>query len=195
MPLLDGCSLAQWLEDDATLELPIAFWYARQVAEALAALEAGGWMHADVKPSNILVSPSGHVTLIDLGFARHSDERSSIVDRPVLGTLSYMAPEVVYSTLGGDIRSDVYSLGVTLFEMLTGRLPFDAQDVAELAAQHRLELPGDLRALVPHVPTRGARLVHQMLSKEPLRRPSPGELIDRLARLEIETFALRGTGH
>jgi serine/threonine protein kinase len=107
------------------------------VAEALDALHAAGWMHADVKPSNVFVSSSGHVTLIDLGFARSADERGSIADRPLLGTLNYMAPEVLYSSRGGDIRSDVYSLGVTLFEMLTGRLPFDSQDVAELASQQR----------------------------------------------------------
>jgi serine/threonine protein kinase len=82
-------------------------------------------------------------------------------------------------------------LGVTLFEMLAGRLPFDAEDIADLATQHRQELPGDLRSLVPHLPTRAARLIHQMLSKEPLRRPSAHELIDRLAVLEIETFAER----
>ena len=81
--------------------------------------------------------------------------------------------------------------------MLTGRLPFDADDIAELAAQHRQELPGDLRSLVPHLPTRAARLVHQMLAKEPLRRPLPSDLVDRLAALEIETFAgapLAGAG-
>ena len=89
--------------------------------------------------------------------------------------MNYIAPELLYSALGGDFRSDIYSLGVTLFEMLTGRLPFDGEDIAELASQHRQELPGDLRSLVPHLPTRAARLVHQMLAKEPLRRPPPRE--------------------
>ena len=78
-----------------------------------------------------------------------------------------------------------------MLEMLTGRLPFDAEDVAELAAQHRQELPGDLRSLAPHVPTRTARLVHQMLAKEPLRRPVPQDLVQRLAAIEIESFAER----
>ena len=62
-----------------------------------------------------------------------ADETVSIAERPVLGTINYIAPEMLFSALGGDHRSDIYSLGVTLFEMLTGRLPFDAQDVAELA--------------------------------------------------------------
>jgi serine/threonine protein kinase len=191
MPLLEGWTLARRLEVQAPLDLSVAFWVGRQVAEALDALHQAGWMHADVKPSNIIVSRNGHVTLIDLGFARATDEAPSIAERPVVGTLNYAAPEILCSALAGDIRSDIYSLGVTLFEILTGHLPFDAQDVAELAAQHRQETPADLRGLVPHLPTRAARLVHRMLSKEPLRRPLPSDVIDRLAALEIETFAER----
>jgi eukaryotic-like serine/threonine-protein kinase len=191
MPFLAGRTLAEQLRRQISLELPLAFWFARQVAEALEALHQAGWMHCDVKPSNIFISPAGHVTLIDLGFARHSQESSSATDRPVLGTINYIAPELLYSALGGDFKSDIYSLGVTLFEMLTGRLPFDGQDIAELALQHRQELPGDLRSLVPHLPTRAARLVSQMLSKEPLRRPPPHDVIERLRTLEIVTFAER----
>jgi serine/threonine-protein kinase len=193
MPFLEGQALDEQLRVQGQLDLPVAFWIARQVAQALEALNQAGWMHCDVKPSNILVSPHGHATLIDLGFARQVEEKGSIADRPVLGTIQYLAPEMLYSALGGDIRSDVYSLGVTLFEMLTGRVPFDADDIAELANQHRQELPGDLRSLVPHLPTRAARLTHQMLAKEPLRRPLPGDLVNRLATLEIETFAERGS--
>jgi eukaryotic-like serine/threonine-protein kinase len=192
MPLLAGCSLAADLRVRAPLELPLAFWFARQVAEALAALHQAGWMHCDVKPSNILISPAGHVTLIDLGFARHIDESNAATDRPVLGTINYIAPEILYSAAGGNLKSDVYSLGVTLFEMLTGRLPFDGEDIAELALQHRQARPTNVRGLVPHLPTRGARLVNQMLAKEPLRRPPPQDVVERLMALEIETFADRG---
>jgi eukaryotic-like serine/threonine-protein kinase len=191
MPLLQGDTLARRLEARTPVDLSVAFWIGRQVAQALHALHNAGWMHADVKPSNILIGPNGHATLIDLGFARATNEAGSIADRPIVGTLNYAAPEIVYSTVGGDIRSDVYSLGVTLFEILTGRLPFDAQDIAELAAQHRHSPLGDLRGLVPHLPTRGARLIRSMLAKEPLRRPMPQELIPRLAALEVETFAER----
>ncbi len=191
MPLLEGQSLAERLRAVDPIQLPVALWIARQVAEALDALHRAGWTHGDVKPKNIVVSSGGHATLVDFGFARASHECNSIADRPILGTVHYIAPEVLYSALGGDIRSDVYSLGVTLFEMLTGRLPFDSQDVAELAAQHRQEPPADLRGLVPHLPTRAARLVHHMLSKEPLRRPLPRDVVDRLAALEIVTFAER----
>lgn len=191
MPLLEGCSLDEQLRRNRALDLPLLFWIARQAAEAIAALEAAGWMHGDVKPSNLLVSPAGHVTLIDLGFATPTSQQALIVDRPLLGTLNYMAPELLYSSGGGTVRSDVYSLGVTLFELLTGRLPFDADDVAELAAQHRQTLPADLRHHQPRIPVRAARLVQQMLAKEPLRRPTPAEVVERLIALEIETFAER----
>jgi serine/threonine-protein kinase len=190
MPNLDGRTLAQTL-DKGPLDLPVALWIARQAAEALEALHAAGWTHGDVKPSNILLSTSGHATLIDLGFARTSLERCSLVDRPVLGTIQYMAPEQLSSTWMADIRSDVYSLGVTLFEMFVGRTPFGAEEVSELAVQHRQDLPGDLRSLVPHLPTRAARLVQHMLAKQPLRRPAPQEVVRRLTALEIDTFAER----
>jgi serine/threonine-protein kinase len=197
MPRLEGQTLESVLVQSEGgqregLVASHALWIARQIAEALAALYDSSWMHADVKPSNVFLSPTGHVTLIDLGFARRLDEMSNVASRPILGTLNYMAPEMLVSGLKADIRSDIYSLGVTLFRMLTGRLPFDVRDVAQLAEQHRQNVPGNLRVLAPLVPTRVARLVRQMLAKEPLRRPqTPRELIERLARLEIETFSDR----
>jgi serine/threonine-protein kinase len=192
MPLLEGRTLAREIAGGQRPTLPLALWIARQVAEALEALDAAGWMHADVKPSNIFVSPTGHATLIDLGLARRRGENTPLCSRPIAGTLAYMAPEMILSTLAADTRSDLYSLGVTLFELLTGRLPFNGSDAAQLAAQHCQELPADLRILAPHLPTRVARLVRQMLAKEPLRRPqTPLELVERLTALEIETFAER----
>ncbi len=191
MPWLEGSTLAGHLAG-ASLDLPVILWTARQVAEALEALRLAGWMHGDVKPSNTFISPEGHVTLLDLGFARRPDETGSVVDRCVLGTCNYIAPETITSALRTDIRSDIYSLGVMLFEMLSGRLPFLGDDAAELAIQHKQAAVPDLRRLAPHLPTGIVRLVREMLAKEPLRRPqTPREVIDRLAALEIDTFAQR----
>ena len=192
MPLLAGATLEETLAGGKRTPLPVALWIVRQAAEALDALHQAGWMHADVKPSNIFVAASGHVTLLDLGFARRPEEGGSAVDRSVCGTVRYIAPEMVTSALRPDIRSDIYSLGVTLYELLAGRTPFEGDDLASLAEQHRQSEPPELRTLAPQLPLAVARLVHRMLAKEPLRRPqTPRELIERLTALEIETFAER----
>jgi serine/threonine protein kinase len=192
MPWLAGRTLARLQAERGPLDLPKVLWIARQVGEALDALHQAGWMHADVKPGNIFVSPEGHVTLLDLGFARRRDEIGSVVDRCVVGTCNYIAPEMITSALRPDIRSDVYSLGVVLFELLAGRLPFTGSNLAELATQHKQARPPDLCRLAPQLPRPVVRLVNEMLAKEPLRRPqTPAELIDRLVELEIETFGQR----
>ncbi|MEX2121445.1 MAG: serine/threonine-protein kinase [Pirellulales bacterium] len=196
MPWLGGSTLADTIgrfrSGGSPPALPLALWLIRQVAQALAALHQHGWMHADVKPGNIIISPEGHATLLDLGFARMPAESGSLVDRCVAGTMQYVAPEMITSALRPDIRSDIYSLGVTLFELLTGRLPFAGSELAQLAEQHRQVEPPDVRALVPQLPSDVGRLVHRMLAKEPLRRPqTPAELIERLAALEIATFDQR----
>jgi serine/threonine protein kinase len=190
MPWIEGSTLSAVVAKDNRPELPLALWIVRQTAEALAALDAAGWLHADVKPANIMVSPEGHATLLDLGCARRSHEAGETADGALTGTIAYMAPERLTSALRADIRGDIFSLGVTLFELLTGQLPFDAADMAALARAHRQNEPRDVRQLAPHVPHTVAQLVQQMLAKEPLRRPqTPGELVARLAALEIDSFA------
>jgi serine/threonine-protein kinase len=192
-PKLDGTTLSQLILDEERLSLPLALWIARQIADGLAALyETTGMIHADVKPANILVSPTGHATLIDFGFVQTSAEASQWATRPLAGTLAYIAPEMVTSALAAGPRSDIYSLGVTLYEMLTGRRPWDSDDPGELATLHREAKPTDIRALRPDVPKPVADLVHSMLAKDPLRRPAAAdELAPRLMRLEIGCFAMR----
>jgi serine/threonine-protein kinase len=190
MPHLPGKTLRQLLESRQLLAPPAAFWIARQVAEALSALHDFGWLHGDVKPENILVAPDGHATLLDLGFARRIDQEGSAVSRQALGTFNYIAPESVTSTLGSDGRSDIYSLGATLYEALTGRLPLVGRTLAEMASQHRQARPACIRSLLPHLPQPAASLVHRMLAKHPLRRPQTArEVVHRLVALEVESFA------
>lgn len=192
MPRLPGTSLdrpAARRRLSATMCLCVA----RQVAEALAALHERDWIHADVKPGNILVSPAGQATLLDLGFAQRADELRDFVRRPLLGAPAYLAPEAFTSTSGVDARSDLYSLGATLFELLAGRPPFFGATAADLAQQHLTAAPPDLRRLAPQLPSEVARLVEELLAKQPLRRPhSAGELVDRLVALEVLTFDDRG---
>lgn len=190
-PWLEGQTVASQLSQGA-LEVPTALWIARQVAEALGSLHAHGWMHGDVKPANIFLSPHGHVTLLDLGFARRSDEACAPSRFIVMGTCEYLAPEVVTPAMKPDHRSDLYSLGIMLFEMIAGRLPFRGQDAASCVEAHCRECPPDLRGVAPRTPQPVARLVRELLAKEPLRRPqTSAEVSARLLRLEIDCFALR----
>jgi serine/threonine-protein kinase len=190
MPKLPGSNLAQMLDEGYRPAIPVAIWIVRQIAEGLAAVyEQTGMMHADVKPANMIVAPTGHTTLIDFGFAHSSQEASSWTDRPVVGTLNYIAPEMLTSTLAADIRSDIYSLGITLYELLTQRLPLESDDPHELVDLHRQAKPVCIRKIRPTVPPTVAALVHQMLAKDPLRRPGNyGELVSQLVRLEVALF-------
>lgn len=190
-PKLDGRSLAAILEQSGTLPLPVTLWIARQVAEALSALhKTAGMIHADVKPSNMVVSPDGHATLIDLGFTHAPVEARHWSARPVVGTLNYIAPEAITSSLATELSSDLYSLGVTLYEMITGRLPFDASTPDELVRLHRETAPTYIRDRAPELPKAVASLVHRMLAKETLRRPeSAAAVAEELMRLEIECFS------
>lgn len=192
-PKLDGTDLAQIIANQGRLEIPLALWIARQTADGLTALaDATGMIHADVKPANIFISPTGHATLIDFGFVQTTAEARNWATRPVAGTLAYIAPEMVTSAYAAGARSDVYSLGVTLYEMLAGRRPFDSDDPATLATHQRESKPADVRTHRPEVPEPVAALVTSMLAKDPLRRPdSARALASQLIRLEIDSFTLR----
>ncbi len=191
LPHLKGESLAAMLAGGRRPSLPQALWIARQACEALTALaEQAGVIHADVKPSNLMIAPDGHTTLLDLGFCQTPSEARNWASRPVVGTLNYIAPERVTSACAADTRSDLYSLGATLYEMLAGHPPFQAAGPAELIAMHRQAKPRCLRDARLGMPKPVASLVHRLLAKEPLRRPdSPAAVADELARLEIACFA------
>lgn len=187
MPWLSGATLGRRMTSPP--DLPSVLWTIRQTAEALDGLHSAGWMHGDIKPDNIVVSPDGHATLIDLGFARAIEAAASAADRLLLGTANYIAPEALTSQSRSDVRSDIYSLGVVLFQLLCGRLPFQGNSLSELAWQHRQARAPDLLELAPGLPSSLIRLVQEMVARDPFHRPRTcGELVGRLMDLEIATF-------
>jgi serine/threonine-protein kinase len=192
MPLLTGHTAEERLARGDVFSLPDALWIARQTAEALDAVHRTGYLHGDVKPGNLMLSREGHTTLLDLGFARELCETGSALDRPVVGTIHYLAPELLTSTTRADERSDLYSLGATLFELLAGRPPFGVKSLEDLAeAQQGGEAP-NLRALAPQVPAEVADLVRRLLARDPARRPRRAmQAVRELISLEIATLAER----
>lgn len=190
MPYIDGVSVADALKKVGRFIIPQALWFVRQTGEALQALHQRGWLHGDVKPANIIVSANGHATLSDLGLARPL-EASKSSEQPFTGSMAYACPETFNPNVPCGAGSDVYSLGVTLHELLTASRPFNDQDPTDLAAAHLTRRPPDPRLVVPQLPPRVSRLLRQMLAKDPLRRPTVPELIDWLVDLEVETFSER----
>ncbi len=184
MPYVAGSDLSEQLESSQSLSVHQAIWIARQVAEALVSLHDHGWIHADIKPSNIRLGESGHATLIDLGFARRLDSDECRPQGPLFGTPRYTAPERLSPHSPTEAKSDVYSLGVVMFEMLTGDLP----SVMPRDRASRATDPRRLRAQIPHDI---AHLVRQMLHMEPLRRPSAAEVVNALVAAEIDSLLER----
>lgn len=197
MPWLAGKTLRQTLNSEKPLHLPVALGLARQLAEAMEALHLAGWMHSDIKPENTRVGTNGHLTLLDLGFARRLEdgevrERGRDYSDCLVGDLRYAAPEALTSTFRRGVQGDIYSLGVILFELLAGRPPFLAREASALVNAHLREAPPDLRRLAPLIPGDLARWARTLLAKDPLRRPrSTAEVVRELTRWEIETFLER----
>ncbi len=192
MPRVWGQTLAHLLTTGRPIPAASAIWITRQLAQGLTAVHDAGWIHGDVKPDNIVISTSGHATLIDLGFAQrvqlHLPCCSRQCDRQ--GTLRYIPPEMLTSAAPILPEADTYSLGVILFEMLAGRQLFDQTTTEEIIDAQLSRRAPRVKSLAPHLPDSLDRLVAKMLAKDPLRRPSPDvELVQALTAVEIELLS------
>jgi len=188
-PWVAGASLRQLISRGYLPPIPRALWFIRQAAEALAALHAAGWIHGDIKPENILVDHRAHVTLIDLGLAQRIRMASEVGPQPFFGSPEYAAPELFTVRHAVTPASDAFSLGVTLFELLTGERPnWSVVPVTTGNSSPPLST-SDPRRIMPQIPQRVARLVRRLLANEPLRRPLPDDDLQQLLReAEVESF-------
>ena len=191
MPLLSGVSLQKLCRQQPLLSITQAAWFLRQVSQGIATLHQHGWIHADIKPSNVMLGTDGHATLIDFGLARRIDSNECAAASPFVGTLSYAAPEMISSDLPIGPEVDVYSLGVTSFELLSGKTPFADLSSQELATAHLHNHPPAVRRWVPGLQREISQLLQAMLAKEAVNRPTMAEVINAFSRLEIATFTER----
>ncbi len=201
MELVPGRSLSRMLEDGTPLLPALAVRIARDVAEALAYAHARGLTHRDVAPGNVIVGPDGRAKVLDFGLARAEDWTPAFDPTPSpRGTVAYISPEQAEGRRG-DARSDIYSLGCVLYQMLTGRPPFEGPSPAAILAQHVLAPPVPPSQLGPEVPLSLDRIVLRCLMKEPrCRFPSAAELAAALhdvggSQPEAATVPIRRGAH
>jgi len=164
MPRLANRSLADVLASGTIQPLPVVLWLVRQTAEAAAALHHSGFVHGDIKPENVLLSPRGHATLIDLGFARRSGELPDGVFR---GSSDFAAPELIDAAAAVSPAADGFALGRLLWQLLslTDRSATTAAGIDAVAD-----------------------LIAELVDADPKRRPTAEKVASRLIRLEIETL-------
>jgi serine/threonine protein kinase len=148
-----------------------ALYLISQVADALGAVWRAGLVHRDVKPDNILIGAEGQATLIDFGLARSVQSHEPQATRELAGTAGYLAPEQAKDSNRVDHRADIYSLGVTLYQALTGRLPFEARTRMQVIFQHLNSAPVAPSERIPEIPQPASDLCLWMLAKNPADRP------------------------
>jgi tetratricopeptide (TPR) repeat protein len=190
MEFVEGTDLGQLVKTRGPLPVARACDYVRQAALGLQHIHERGLVHRDIKPTNLFLT--GNETLVkvlDLGLARLSqagvqDQTSGELTQPgmVMGTPAFLAPEQARDSRRVDIRSDIYSLGCTLYYLLTGRVPFPGVGLAEIVVQHQLDEPEPIEKLRSDVPARVASVLRKMMAKRPEDRyQTPAEVAAALA--------------
>jgi eukaryotic-like serine/threonine-protein kinase len=203
MELVAGRSLRQRLDGPpkTSMAVPEVLALVRQIAAGLACAHQAGVVHRDLKPDNVMVDPSGRVKLLDFGLAKlgapstGSDEQSTVStvteEGRVMGTPGYMSPEQARGA-GVDARTDVFAVGVLLYELLTGVRPFSGASPIDVLAAITRDAPRPPSQIAPSVPRALEALVLRCLEKDPARRPADGGALEaELDALEVRPLPRR----
>lgn len=172
MSFVPGETLSAKIDRDGIIPEEVALSIVLQVAQALNyAWDKFSILHRDINPSNVMLTPDGHVKLMDMGISKSLADRADIQEDDLVGTPEYMSPEQAQGVEDMDIRSDIYSLGATLFQMLTGQMPFTGDDPHEvLRKQVEDPLPSP-RSIIPSLSYRSTVLIEIMMAKDRDQRP------------------------
>ena len=182
MELIDGTNLRQLLRAQGAFTIPQALRYTTDTLEALRAAHRVGVIHRDIKPENILVPTDGPAKVTDFGLARAASEVSMSSTGNMLGTVAYIAPEIA-TTAEADARSDIYSVGIMLYEMLTGAVPWAGESPLQIASHHVSDNVPSPSAAQPWIPREIDDLVAALTARESANRPADAsDAIDLVAR-------------
>jgi serine/threonine protein kinase len=168
MEYVEGTTLAARLQH-APIPVPDALNYIEQTLSALSYAHQRDIIHRDIKPANIMLTPQGVIKVMDFGIARAGDQHNLTMSGTTLGSLGYMSPEQVKGE-ATDARSDLYSVGVSLYEMVTGQRPFQAHSDYSIMAAHVKELPKPPIELQPELPAALNEIIVMAMAKDPARR-------------------------
>jgi eukaryotic-like serine/threonine-protein kinase len=192
MEFLDGRTLKELLVKNGPTPVPIAIDYARQILGALAFAHRNGIVHRDIKPHNIVVGGDGRLKVTDFGIARSGASQMTEAGS-IVGTAQYLSPEQARGA-PVDPRSDLYSLGIVLYEMLTGRVPFTGETPVEIAMKHLSQVPEPPSKIRSGVPHDLDAIVMRALAKDPEQRYASAEEMDAdLARVARGVAVARET--
>lgn len=182
MELIDGTNLRALLNAQGAFTIPQALRYTTDILEALRAAHRMGVIHRDIKPENILVPTDGPAKVADFGLARAASEGSMFTTGNMLGTVAYIAPEIALTT-EADARSDLYSVGIMLYEMLTGAVPWADESALQIASHHVSDDVPSPSATLPWIPREIDDLVAVLTARDPANRcADASDALDLVAR-------------
>jgi len=170
MEYVSGEDLKSFLRRAGHLNFSKAVSIAKQICEGLSEAHGLGIVHRDLKPSNIMIDQEGSARIMDFGIARSTRTKGLTGSGVMIGTPEYMSPEQVEAK-GIDARSDIYSLGIILYEMVTGQIPFEGETAFAVGVKHKSEIPCDPGEINRQIPEQLSLLILKCLEKEKEKRP------------------------